>query len=316
MSAAKKQKRSAAVHRFGPLPPLLWLLFTKPWRQITLAVALCASLAGGVFWMWLHVGDELVEADIYQVTPEKVVITPPPDWIHSDIKREAIKSGSLDGGQSLLDEDLTERVARAFGLHPWVARVESVRKSHPARVEVALVYRRPVCMVTTPGGLVPVDADGFVLPRADFSPVDASRYPRLEGIHTVPLGPEGSRWGDDQVHSAAEIAAALLEDWNNLGLERIAPTEPSGELGAAPLTFDLFSAGGSRILWGHAPADQSSGEIPAAEKLARLKQYVAENGSLEGVNRRPQEIDVRYGQELRVAPRTAQSPDTKPDGNL
>ena len=306
MSAAKKKHRTADAHPFGPLPGFVRLMFTRPWRQITLSVMLCALLAGSFFWLWQRAGEEVIQADIYQITPEKIVITPPPNWIHSDIKAEAITSGSLEGKQSLLDDELTERVARAFSLHPWVARVESVRKSHPARIEVMLVYRRPVCMVATGGGLLPIDADGIVLPRADFSPIEASRYPRLEGIHTGPLGPVGTRWGDERVHSGAQLAAALLDDWNDLGLEKIVPSEPNPQGGTQPLAFDLLSSGGSRIHWGSAPDSPLPGEIPAGEKLAHLKKYVAEHGSLEGPSGRPQEIDLRHVQ-LRIAPRTARS---------
>ena len=37
---------------------------------------------------------------------------------------------------SILDDDLTGRIAAAFALHPWVAKVVRVTKHHPAGVDV------------------------------------------------------------------------------------------------------------------------------------------------------------------------------------
>jgi len=78
-----------------------------------------------------------------------------PEWIHCDLRAEIFRSAALDGPLSIMDEDLAERIAVACALHPWVARVRSVRKYHPARVVVELDYRRPVLMVEVTGGLLP-----------------------------------------------------------------------------------------------------------------------------------------------------------------
>ena len=228
----------------------------------------------------------------YIVTQDKVVITPPPGWIHSDIRAEVFRDASLDGPLSILDESLGERISNAFSLHPWVAKVVWVRKKAPAQMEVALEYRRPVCMVEVPGEPLPVDVEGRLLPSGDFSPVEKSSYLRLTGIDTVPMGPAGQPWGDGRVVGGAEIAAALGDAWRELrgSGSRASPRLPA-TVGDEP-TYQVFTRGGTRILWGLAPGSKGPEELPPAEKVARLLRYKADHETLEG-NGGPQTLDIR-----------------------
>ena len=69
----------------------------------------------------------------YQVGPEQLEITPPPEWIHSDIRKEVFRDPGLAGPLSLVDDNLTERIGKALARRPWVAKVERVAKRHPSR---------------------------------------------------------------------------------------------------------------------------------------------------------------------------------------
>src|SRR5690606_21763453 len=163
-----------------------------------------------------------------------------PAWIHTDIKTEVIRDASLDGALSILDDGLTRRIANAFELHPWVARVHRVSKRHPARVEVDLVYRQPVAMVAVSGGLWPVDADGTLLPSEDFSPAEARKYPRIARVESHPANPAGKNWGDVHVVGAAQIARALAPHWQNLKLYRVlAPVRGLGTRDVDGYTYEL-----------------------------------------------------------------------------
>ena len=73
--------------------------------------------------------------------------------------------------------------------------------------------------------------------EGDFSPIEATRYPRLEGVERSPTGPVGSRWTDAKVIGGAEIVAAIGPAWEALGLHRIAPVagDPAGSTGGEPL---------------------------------------------------------------------------------
>jgi hypothetical protein len=222
----------------------------------------------------------VLSSEDYWITHEKVDITPLPDWVHSDLRRQVFRDASLDR-LSIADDDLVERIRGAFALHPRVAKVERVQKFHPARVQVELVYRRPVCVVEIAGEPIPVDADGVALPREDFSSPEASRYPRLTGIETAQLGIAGTRWSDDRVLGGAEIAAALVEAWEKMGLSRIVAKKSQGAGLHETPSFDLVTRKETTIPWGRGPSGDAPGEKAVKEKVAQLERYLAEHGSLD-----------------------------------
>jgi hypothetical protein len=228
------------------------------------------------------VRSRVLSSEDYWLTREKTEITPPPEWITTDIRLQVFRDAGLDRPLSIADDDLVERIRNAFASHPWVAKVGRVQKFQPARVEVDLVYRRPVCMVEIAGEPTPIDAEGVVLPREDFSTVEASRYPLLVGIDEAPLGIAGARWNDDRVIGGAEIAAALGGDWGKMSLSRIVVAKPSGVGPHETPTFDLLTRNGTRIRWGRGPSGDAPGEVAVKEKVARLEAYLAEHGSLDG----------------------------------
>ena len=106
----------------------------------------------------------------YLVASADMAITPPPAWIHSDVKATAIRDAALPSKLSILDDRLSERISQACLLNPWIARVEKVQTLYPARIQVNLIYRRPVAMIEVFGGLLPVDSDAVLLPTEDFRP--------------------------------------------------------------------------------------------------------------------------------------------------
>ncbi|HEY5315185.1 MAG TPA: hypothetical protein VIK18_21820, partial [Pirellulales bacterium] len=124
-----------------------------------LRMLVCGIVVGLGLWLtYRTVEPRIVASPHYNLDPRSMTVTPQPAWIHSDVKAEVLRDGSLDHALNLLDESLLERVAKAFALHPWVAQVTSVRKRSGPELEVQLIYRRPACMVEVPGGLYPVDA--------------------------------------------------------------------------------------------------------------------------------------------------------------
>lgn len=269
-------------------------------RWVTLAILFCVAAAVGSHFLWRGVRDFVFAGPQYRINPRDIHITPPPEWIRSDIKAEVFRDASIDGALSILDDNLTENIAQAFSLHPWVAKVERVTKYHPAGLDVELVYRRPVAMVEVAGGVFPVDVEGTLLPTADFSPLEVRRYPRLSGVKTDPIGPVGTRWGDPRVLGGAQLADAFGAAWQELGLARIEVA-----VDAPDIAYDLVTRGGMRIAWGSAPAVAVPGETTAAEKVARLKKYAAEhNGGLDGAGG-AQSLDVRRENGILVTPRTA-----------
>jgi hypothetical protein len=292
MAAAKKSHSRSG----GALAVLFRLTFGLLWGPLGATALLATALVGGWYLAWNFVGPGVLQSSRYILRQENLEISPPPEWIHTDVRAEVFRSLSFEGPLSIMDDGLTQRINDAFMLHPWVAHVHRVTKHHPSRVTVELDYRRPVCMVEVPGGLLPVDGEGAWLRSEDFSPVEASRYPRLTGVNLMPVGSVGTRWGDSRVVGGAEIAAALSPAWSELRLARIESSvrPESGE----HFSYDLFTRAGTRILWGLPPGADVAGLVPAQEKVTRLRQFAAERGSLDG----PHQLDLRSLRGLEVLP--------------
>ncbi len=295
----KASKISMALGKLGKLCRMI----AGPWRPWALTILLLGLFAGGWYSVWKTAGPDVLASPEYWVTPDTISVTEPPIWIRTDIRTEVVRNASLDRPLSIMDDNLTERAARAFAMHPWVAKVHRVVKFHPSGLRVELEYRRPVCMVETESRteLLPVDIQGIVLPGGDFSPVESSRYPRLAKIDSIPVGVVGESWGDGRVVGGAEIAGAFGSAWQELKLDRIVPSMNRNQGYTEACTYELFTRGGTRILWGHDPSTELPGEAPAVDKIARLKKYAAEHGTLEGHNG-PQTIDARSAQTLQTWP--------------
>jgi hypothetical protein len=270
-------------------------------RRVLLAAGILAALmAGACYAVWHHVRSHVLADSQYQIHPEHITVTPPPDWIRADIKAEILRDLNRAGPLSLLDEDLTVRLATAFSAHPWVARVDRVSKHFPSGVEVAVAYRVPVAMVEVQEGqaLLPVDIQGVVLPtretsgRQNFTSDEAERYPRIGEVHTMPAGPVGTRWGDAAVLGGAQIAAELADDWDTLKLARIMPWERKPARSGVEYTFVLVTRSGTMVFWGRAPGTETPGEVPAREKIAQLKRYAATNGGTLDGEDGPQQIEI------------------------
>jgi hypothetical protein len=258
-------------------------LLVGPARTPTLVVLILGTAAAAWYFGWARVRDRVLSSSEYLVGPEQVEITSPPPWIHSDIRAEVFRNASLDGPLSIMDESLAERLKAAFSLHPWVARVGRISKHHPARVVVELEYRRPVLMVEVPGGPLPVDRHGRLLPSGDFSAVEAAAYPRLLGIDTAPIGTVGQPWGDARVAGAAAVAGVLGPAWRELGLGAIAPVAPPGAAAPDHYLYALRTTGGAEILWGHAPGMGDAGEPSPQRKIAGLHEHARRHGSLDAL---------------------------------
>ncbi|MEX2114482.1 MAG: hypothetical protein WD845_14910 [Pirellulales bacterium] len=276
-------------------------------RWMAIAGVIAVVTSGVAYGVWRQVRTHVLASSQYNVDPQQIIVTPAPSWIRSNVKEEVLREASISGPLSLLEAQLTPRVAGAFAAHPWIAGVERVSKRFPAGLEVEVTYRRPVAMVEVPDGALPVDVAGVVLPTTDFQPGEADKYPRVGGVQTAPAGLCGSEWGDAAVVGGAQIAAVLANDWQALDLFRIMPSgrKPGGR-GGVEYTFALFTRGGTRIDWGLAPGTTVNTEPPATDKVHQLRQYAATNGSLDGET--PQQIRFADGGKLEVTPREPVAP--------
>jgi len=234
------------------------------------AVILAAAVAGWVIWS--RVSESARPQPDAILLPDAIELRGVAPWVRSDLKAEAIRNASLDGGLPLEDPELARRLARAFEMHPWVKLVVDVSLRHPAAATVEVLCREPVAMVGVKGGLLAVDAEGVVLPSGDFTAESASLYPRISGVESSPQGPEGSAWGDPVVEEGAALAVAVGPEWKQLGLTECRPVGRPGFR-----RWELVGAPPRTILFGSAPGREAPGEPLAAAKIARLRAIEADH---------------------------------------
>ena len=230
----------------------------------------------------------------YRLATSRIEITPPPHWVPHDLVEQVTKRAGLPTELSLLDEDLTQRVAQAFEQHPWVKGNVHVRASVPAQLQVDLEYREPVAMVRAKNGLFPIDVDAVVLPAADFSPAQIGEVSR-----------RGKRWfaaewsGRDSLarrHGSRRGAARGVAEVALAGVRlEVDPctARPQTQVAWDELSFQLGTTGGSRIIWGRPPGSKRPGELPAEKKIERMKYYLRQHGPFDS-SLGPCEFDITH----------------------
>ncbi len=286
----------------APVSRILWR--PKVWGS--LAIVLAVGYGGHLAWK--HFLPTVARHPQFQITAENIHITPPPTWIHADVKAEVLRDAALIGTLSVIDDHqrLQQRIRDAFAFHPWVAAVGQIKIDLPASLDVELRYRQPVAAVESVDGptvsYLPIDAAGVRLPDADFSDFERRSLPRISGVAGRPS--IGEVWADERVTSAATLAARLADVWNQLRLVEIIPSMHAQVRGEESFyAFEIVTSGGTRIVWGAAPGrEQDAAESPFDAKRKRLLDYAAGPGQLDSIDG-PASVDVRS--DLVVMPRTA-----------
>lgn len=284
-------------------------------RGVIVAVTSVLLLLGGFQYAWHRWGKRGVIGRAHVITPADIKTTPQPEWLHAEVKDEILRDVNITGS-SILDTELTKRIHAAFASHRWIAKVNSVKKSYPAKVEVDLVYRKPVAVVEVQKsdgkpGLVFIDADSALLSHADLAPGHlsekqadtlgaglASGYLRITGGKLSAAGKMyGHNWENPAISGAAQIAAAWQDQWKATGLFRIAITEDTN----ANVVYELLTKDNQKIIWGHAPGQEIAGEPPPAEKIQQILAAIKKQGSLSSALSKEPIGDFRPAKQVRTA---------------
>jgi hypothetical protein len=309
--ATIKPKKSAAkaVPPAEKQSPSKGRSFNRSRLRVALALSVIVALGWGLQAVWKQVEPSVIHREPYLLTAERITMTPQPEWIASDIRAEVIRNAGLGQKLSILDDAFMDVVQDAFALHPWIASVDKITKRYPAGVHVDVTFRKPVAVVELASEegmlLVPLDAQGVVLPIADVPEIRKRYMPRIQNIVDRP--PVGQKWDNPRVAGAVDLAIRLAGYWESLFLVDILPsTRPEILEEHRFYVYDLMTRGGTRVVWGAAPGISPPGEADFATKLDRLKRCVSEHGPLDTVQS-PAIVDVRN--QLTVTPRTVKKVD-------
>ncbi len=270
----------------------------KPTRlRVASVIALILGL-GGVLAAIVAIGkltrESVRDWDRYTLPLTEIDFPAPPAQTREEFLAEVQQLGELPDCVSMLDDVLPPRLAAAFALHPWVAKVERVSVRPPRQLQVQLVYRLPVLEVMPTdrargrfeprkesGGQLEawlVDNQGVPFPRKKFS----ERLP-LMLADVLPAHPMGKPGADVDVQAAALIASYLRTHQARLKLISFEATTKG---------LVLSTSAGTHVIWGSAEGSGATGEVSAAQKLERLLQYCSNHGDLDKPAG-PYEHDVR-----------------------
>jgi hypothetical protein len=247
--------------------------------------------AGFILAGWFFVRKQIVYRSEYRLSADRIRITVPPPWVHSNFVTEVLQSSGLDTSATLFDDSLPQKLSQAFSASPWVEEVRQVQTRYPSGAEVQLVYRVPTALVEIPSqGLYPVDRNGILLPTDYFinvAPEKKENYPRITGIRSAPLGVAGTLWGDPLVHAAAQLAGLLEDVSQKLELVKIIPSREAVPTGYR-ITCRLQTNSETEIIWGRfEPDDQKN-----ISKKKHLLEIAELYHSLDNVPAQFQPIDL------------------------
>jgi len=265
-------------------------------RTLIGLILVLALFAGGGTIGWYFVKDKIRSKQEYRLSADKVIVSPPPNWVPEQFVEDVLRSAGLNQTDFLLDKTLPQKLAEAFAAYPWIERVEQVVLRYPSGADVELVYRVPVALVEIPQRRVmPVDKNGIVLPPEYLAKADSdwkNKHWFVQGIQSMPLGSFGTPWGDPLVHMASQLAAALTDDPDNtadgvkLTRSIIATTENIP--GGSRIVCRLQTAAGMEIHWGTFVPDDPKFE----SKKKRLWNLHEQFGSLDNVPAHFRPIDL------------------------
>ena len=269
----------------------------------TLFVLVTGLTIAGALNLWQRYQHRLIPADQYQLTEDRVRITPAPEWAQIDLKRLLLEVPVGQEAPNILDTDVVASAAATLQSVGWVANVNQVKKSADG-LDIDVRYRVPVGIVelnqsTVPGWdqsktaqVMPVDGSGMVMPAEVVPHVQPPRI-SVFNPQTLNLIRPWTVWQDARVVDAAAIMNQIGSRAKQLGIYRVMTMRSSRQMSASQIPFELWPENGTRIVWGNAPGKEVAGEASANAKLDALLQFVSQHGSLEEMPRR--RVDLRSG---------------------
>lgn len=243
----RREGPPGAIRRaIGRLAEIGGRLSRRQWLTLTAFVGLCVGV---------RIGLGRLERTVREVLPynpaPRIQLVDLPAWVVQEGWAERFAASIvLDPSDRWLDPGLCTRVAQQVARSGWVKRVRWVRQESDGTIRVSCEFRRPIGMVRTDQGYIPVDAECVRLPE-----VYESLGPGWIGIAGIECGPcpIGQRWPGDDVRAAVDLTRELMsEPWcGRIRMIDVANFGGRKNRRAHPIV--LVTDTGTEIRWGSAP---------------------------------------------------------------
>lgn len=306
---AKPSKKKAAQPEAPPRQPS-WIVLALRKMLFRPVVLLLLAVSISLVVLAPHVPamlPDLKQLEEYQFDLDQMRVNAPNGWVPATLIDDVLASSGLPNRVSLLEPNLSRDISLALENHPWVRKARLVRLTNEPALQALIEYRVPVAFVRTQQGYYPIDAEGVILPLGDFTETDFSRLPWILNA-TEPANPQpGEKWELPAIEAAAEIAGILTPEgnmeryWKHFRLTGILlPAATNESLLPEEMTFELLTAGGSRVVWGRPPGHDDLEPTPE-QKLGRMEQYIERFGDFDSPDG-PYRIDIRLFDAISLEP--------------
>ncbi len=270
---AKRQRNGSAEEQS---PPLLGVL-----RPLAPLLGMAAVVAAAVCGLE-RVKARVYDSSAYRPAAIKLALTHPPDWVVRERWQDRILASiAAPDAARWMDEGLTRRVADELAASGWVKSVNRVAKRMDGTIEIAADFRRPIAMLMTDEGYVPLDAEGYRLPEV-YDRVEAnSGWIRIRGV-TAPVPKVNARFEEETAPDAvAAVRLASLifgQGWEiSSRISAIDVGNFRGRQDRRECHIKLWTPDGTLIKWGSAIGEEIE-ENSAVEKLAQIAVMLKRGG--------------------------------------
>jgi len=204
--------------------------------------------------------------------PIQVQLADPPAWVEREGWHKRILSVvKIPEDQQWLDEMLVRRVADQINCSGWVSRVHTVAQRMDGVIRISCDYRRPIAMIQTANGYIPVDRFAVRLPEVYERVEDGTGWMRIVGVETTTPDVGEAFAGDDAV-AAVRLASVLFEQDFAQRITAIDVLNFRGRRDKHDNHIKLRTVDGRRIDWGSAIGEEIE-EPTVQEKVRTIALY-------------------------------------------
>jgi hypothetical protein len=270
---------------------------SRTWRiaKGLIAFVVVAGLGGTAVWGYFSLHEYIRQSPTYRMTSQSLYLEQGPPWMTEAIRAD-LDIRRLDpefpAEFSLLDDDICDRMAAAYGKCLWVERVDRIVRRDPRTdplrppLEVDLKFRRPLVFVQVQDGFCLVDEKSVRLPGLYRTPqLGAGTFVAVTGVPWLAPAP-GQVWDEPSLAAAIKVAAAVEPKRQTFHVVSIDMSNFGYKKDRRDSEIALWTSNETRIKWGKAPSPDAEllQEKTPVEKVAYLDYvYKSLHGQVDGV---------------------------------